>query len=144
MWRRCGSGPAPSAGRRKGASTFVGCCRCATDLTVELPDPGGASALRIPIVGGADVAAQDTRRIIERAEGAVIGAFQGAPEAVAAGLNRPLDARGRPCLFAAPTDASLMPARLSGVPLLQRPIAVPEPTRLVAGLKSPLSVGSAG
>ncbi|KQT45376.1 hypothetical protein ASG52_14500 [Methylobacterium sp. Leaf456] len=123
------------------------------------------SGLRILIVEDEYFTAQDTRRIIERAGGAVIGPFGEVPEVMAAGLDQQLDAavvdiglrgqtsyrladalevRGVPYLFATAYDSSVVPERFSRVPLLQKPFGDPELVRLVAGLKSSTPPESAG
>ncbi|SFK71112.1 response regulator [Methylorubrum salsuginis] len=123
------------------------------------------SGLRILIVEDDYFTAQDTRRIIERAGGTVIGPFGDLPEVMATGLSQPLDAavvdiglrgetayrladaldaRGVPYLFATAYDAGVVPERFAGVPLLQKPFGGPDLVRLVAGLKGSSPAGSAG
>ena len=123
------------------------------------------SGLRILLVEDEYFTAQDARRIIERAGGAVVGPFGEVPEVMAAGLDQPLDAavvdiglrgemsygladaldaRGVPYLFATAYDPGVVPERFSDVPLLQKPFGDPDLVRLVAELKRPPSPGSAG
>lgn len=120
------------------------------------------SGLRILVVEDEYFTAQDTRRIIERAGGAVVGPFGEVPEVIAEGLDQPLDAavvdiglrgqtsyrladaleaRGVPYLFATAHDSNVVPERFADVPLLQKPFGDPELVRLVAGLKGPGSAG---
>ncbi len=123
------------------------------------------SGLRILIVEDDYFTAQDTRRILERAGGTVIGPFGDLPEVMATGLGQPLDAavvdiglrgetayrladaledRGVPYLFATAYDAGVVPERFAIVPLLQKPFGGPDLVRLVAGLKGSSPAGSAG